>query len=935
MNVDSVVKVCNFLFYSILISLWLVLAGCEVNETGSYSNDTDGDKNVDIALAIPTALKGALAQELKARLVIDDQAPVDLQINPDQSVSGKIQGVSVGTHTLTITYYIILDAVEVVLATVTRDNVVVSKGQNTDVTIGDGELNRVFDADEDGFTNLDEVNARTDPNDKTSFLASIDVSPTNPNIIIGMEQQFVATGIYPDQSTRNLTELASWDSSDTGVASVSDVSGTKGLVKGLVAGVSTISAALYGVIGNAALTVSSLDLVSLAINPVDPVMANGTLLQLSATGTFSDASTRDMTAQVTWSSSVPAVASFPGSPIPLGKIQANSVGASQITVAYDGITASTGLTVSAAELVTLAITPTNPTVAKGTKQQFVATGIFSDDSTQDMTKEVAWNSSDTAVATISDVLETKGLLSGITEGTSSISAVWDTISGGTMVTVTPEKLESILISPADFSLGKGTTQQLTATGTFTDSTSQNITAQVSWAVSDSNIATVSNAAGSKGLLSAVSVGTVTITALLDAINGSTSATVVPAELVSLEVTPKAVSIANGTSQQYTATGSYEDSSTQDLTNEVTWSSSNTGVATISNAVGSKGLVKSAGEGSTTIKAVMGVVSGTTNLTVTPIELIAIDVTPASVAYPLGTEFSATATGRYTDSSSQILTDQVTWASSSPSVASVSNAAASKGLVTTTGLGKTIISAGFGGVSGSTGLTVNPQLVGSTITIGRSQSYDFSTKSLGSITQGDFYIASANTNNFWANNAGMQGLVDVGNTTNLYNAPVPAGGYIRTGVPVEIGKTYVAKAATGEPGAFIVFKVLKANVNNVTLVYIYIDAAKSVTLASGEGYDFSAATVGDVAHGDFYFLFQNNEIRFWANNTGMQGLLDVGTGSDLFNTAIPSGAYTSFGVLAVAGHTYVSKAATAEDGHYIIFNVTSANNSSVTLSYIYK
>ena len=62
-----------------------------------------------------------------------------------------------------------------------------------------------------------------------------------------------------------------------------------------------------------------------------------------------------------------------------------------------------------------------------------------------------------------------------------------------------------------------------------------------------------------------------------------------ATLVSIEVTPADPSIANGTTQQFTATGTYTDASTQDLTAAVTWSSSDEGVATISNAGGSEGL----------------------------------------------------------------------------------------------------------------------------------------------------------------------------------------------------------------------------------------------------------------------------------------------------------------------------------------------------------
>ena len=83
-------------------------------------------------------------------------------------------------------------------------------------------------------------------------------------------------------------------------------------------------------------------------------------------------------------------------------------------------------------------------------------------------------------------------------------------------------------------------------------------------------------------------------------SGSTTLTVTDATLVSIEVTPAAPSITNSLTQQFTATGTLSDSSTQDLTTQVTWASSDSAVATVSNAAGSNGLATTAtGVGTTT------------------------------------------------------------------------------------------------------------------------------------------------------------------------------------------------------------------------------------------------------------------------------------------------------------------------------------------------
>jgi hypothetical protein len=137
---------------------------------------------------------------------------------------------------------------------------------------------------------------------------------------------------------------------------------------------------------------------------------------------------------------------------------------------------------------------------------------------------------------------------------------------------------------------------------------------VTWA-SSSAAAAISNAAGSKGVATPTAAGSTTISAALGSISGSTTLTVTPAILVSISVTPGNPSIAIGASQTFTATGSYSDNTTQDITSLVTWISGDTGIAALSNAAGSKGLATAVGVGTTTITSVSGNVSGAATLTV--------------------------------------------------------------------------------------------------------------------------------------------------------------------------------------------------------------------------------------------------------------------------------------------------------------------------------
>jgi trimeric autotransporter adhesin len=174
-------------------------------------------------------------------------------------------------------------------------------------------------------------------------------------------------------------------------------------------------------------------------------------------------------------------------------------------------------------------------------------------------------------------------------------------------------LSSITVTPATPSLVAGDTLQLTATGSYDDGSTKNISGSAAWTSSDNTIATVS----STGLLTGVAVGTATITASSAAISGPTTATIQVAGLQSITLTPAGnPSIKQGGTQQFTATGHLQDGSTPDITDSVTWTSTNTDVATI-DASGLATALSVTTSSTTTIKATSGSVSATATLTVNP------------------------------------------------------------------------------------------------------------------------------------------------------------------------------------------------------------------------------------------------------------------------------------------------------------------------------
>jgi CTP:molybdopterin cytidylyltransferase MocA len=277
------------------------------------------------------------------------------------------------------------------------------------------------------------------------------------------------------------------------------------------------------------------------------------------------------------------------------------------------------------------------------------------------------------------------------------------------------QLVSIGVTPTSPSAPLGLTRAFTATGTYTDGTTQDVTGTVTWSSAATDIAAISNADGSRGLATSLATGSTTITATDPAtgIAGSTAFTVTAAQLVSIGVTPASPSVPLGLSQAFTATGTYTDGTTQDVTGTVTWSSAATDIAAISNADGSRGLATSLATGSTTITAtdpataITGI-TGSTVLTVTSAALVSIAVTPANPSVITGQTQAFTATGTYTDSTTQDLTNSVTWSSSATAVATISNAAGTRGVATSLATGSTTITATdpATSIAGSTLLSVS-------------------------------------------------------------------------------------------------------------------------------------------------------------------------------------------------------------------------------------
>jgi hypothetical protein len=162
---------------------------------------------------------------------------------------------------------------------------------------------------------------------------------------------------------------------------------------------------------------------SLAIGPQDQTITTSQTLQMSATGTFSDGSTKDLTGKVNWSSDTPTCATINSSGLVTPVKGVTGICKTTISAASGTATAAT-TTVTVTEgtptSITLSVSP-NTTPTHDTTVTFTALAIFpGTGAQQDITSSVTWNNSDPT-----DLPLTQG------SGSANLSAT----SGGKAITV--------------------------------------------------------------------------------------------------------------------------------------------------------------------------------------------------------------------------------------------------------------------------------------------------------------------------------------------------------------------------------------------------------------------------------------------------------------------------------------------------------------------
>jgi uncharacterized protein YjdB len=449
------------------------------------------------------------------------------------------------------------------------------------------------------------------------------------------------------------------------------------------------------------------DVESIAITPSSATVAVGANLTLNA-------EVRDGVGQliagrpVTWSSEDETIATVS----PSGVVTGRKVGVVMIAASTVGKDAFSEVTVNPTPVSFIRLSHNNRSMRVGETFQLTAEALDAGGRVLSG-RPIIWITSNASVATVTG----DGLVTAVAPGGAVITASAEGKSEAASISVSLVPVASVTITPSVDDIVVGQNTQLTVE--VKDATGAPLTGRVvAWSTSLPGVATVS----SSGLVTANAAGSATITASSEGRSGTATINVTPRPVSSVIVSPGQVSLIVGQTRQLTI--SITDDRGQLLIGRpISFSSDNAQVVTVS----SSGLLTGVSAGNAKITATSEGKTGTADVTVTPVPVAGVEVTPSQSSIIVGHGVQLTAIPK--DAAGQPLTGRiVSWRSGAPGLASVS----SSGMVTGLQIGTAVIIATVDGIAGSATVQIRPVPV-ATVTV---------TPSTASLTAGQTVTLSA-------------------------------------------------------------------------------------------------------------------------------------------------------------------------------------------------
>jgi len=636
------------------------------------------------------------------KTVNDDEKTIRfLQISPPQ------QTLANGTkNTLTATAIYDDDSKEDITHQVlwSSENIEILTVSNDPVSPG------LISSQNQGTTNItahfSNISATTSATITAATLNQIEIAPLNPVLPLSMETKIQAWGIYSDGSKYNITQEVLWIIQDTSIAT-----NNSNVITPIKAGTTNISVQLDNKIANTSITVTQAQLSSITIMAEVNKIASGQGLALTAIGLFSDNTNQNITSQVTWQSSNTQVIFVSNHPENIGIIKGLQTGETSITATMSGLTGKLVMQVSNAVLKRIDINSPQQDIPTDNQTQLRAVGYYSDETSQDLTQHVTWKSRNPTVIQIDNSLKNSGLARSLNSGQSRIDATYQGITTSIQLSVTSASLAKIEITSANTQIPLGSTIQFFATGIYSDSSTKNITSDVTWHSFNSDILQIQNTENAIGLANSKTAGDTIISAALGDITDSISVKVNKAILNGIDIKSPTTTIGKGTNLILTAFANYSDGSVLDISNHASWTSSNQAVLSFLENQNKNGKLIAKSRGTSTVSASWNAKTGTSIISVHEIDLEKIQIILDSAIIANGTHALVSAIGIYTDGSQQDLTDQVNWQSLNNNILSLSaNPANNMIIANAHALGSTSLIANLTGISMSIDIDVTDSIL---------------------------------------------------------------------------------------------------------------------------------------------------------------------------------------------------------------------------------
>ncbi|MGQ0764469.1 MAG: Ig-like domain-containing protein [Gemmatimonadota bacterium] len=423
-------------------------------------------------------------------------------------------------------------------------------------------------------------------------------------------------------------------------------------------------------------------IVEVRLNPSAVAASLGDTIIFEATLVGADGSYTSL-ANVVWTVSDTNAAAV----VDAGMIETRAEGEIMVHAQAGSMSAAAPILISRAHVHSVTLSPANLTLSVGAQATFTA--IVRDDRGRRINnREVAWNSSNPAVAGVSS----DGEVSAFARGGAVITAQVDgrTASAAVNVVSTPAASVSLNL-PSDSIVRSGTMQ---ATATPRDAGGNPVNGRpVAWQSSNPAVATVT----SSGLIRGLVAGQTTISVICDGHVTSRRVTVVVGQATSIQITPASATISLGSSadlqaevldQLGGAMGGYVAS----------WASLSPGVVSVAN----DGTITGLAAGSGSVRATYGSLSATASITVENVGVAALIISPDLVTLQAGEQTTFIAT--LLDQSGLPLSNRpVSWRSLNPSVATIG----AGGQVTALAAGTALVTATSQNEADTASVTVEP------------------------------------------------------------------------------------------------------------------------------------------------------------------------------------------------------------------------------------